>query len=86
MHDAKITNTKLLISHCISGSHICECGKSSDVRCLGCPRSVCEHCIESEDIVEIEGGKGLCSKCLNLALMIEENKTSDSDGVCRYDL
>ncbi|WOG88261.1 hypothetical protein DCAR_0207496 [Daucus carota subsp. sativus] len=63
------------------GSHICECGKSSDVRCLGCPRSVCEHCIESEDIVEIEGGKGLCSKCLNLALMIEENKTSDSDGI-----
>lgn len=62
-------------------SHSCyKCGKSSNVHCLCCPSSVCWHCIGNTDVVEIKGGKGFCSKCLNLALMIEEKSNVDSDG------
>ncbi|KAL8114850.1 hypothetical protein AgCh_021625 [Apium graveolens] len=70
-------------------SHICcICGKSSNVHCLCCPTSVCRHCIVGSDVVETERGKGFCSKCLTLALMIEEDKSEDSDGnhVDFYDL
>lgn len=71
---------------CISDSHICcKCGKSSNIRCLCCPTSVCWHCIVDSDVVQTEGEKGFCSKCLNLALMIEEDKSEDSDGVCCSD-
>ncbi|KAK1374203.1 Zinc ion binding protein [Heracleum sosnowskyi] len=62
-------------------SHTCyRCGKSSNVHCLGCPKSVCWHCIAESEVVATKGGKGFCSKCLNLAIMIEEDKSYDSEG------
>lgn len=63
--------------------HACyECGKAPKFYCLCSPKAICGHCICDAEFAIVKGNKGLCSGCLELVLLIEENKDVDSHGVC----
>ncbi|ESR44744.1 hypothetical protein CICLE_v100004083mg, partial [Citrus x clementina] len=61
--------------------HACyECGKAPKFYCLCSPKAICGHCICDAEFAIVKGNKGLCSGCLELVLLIEENKDVDSHG------
>ncbi|GAA0156215.1 hypothetical protein LIER_38236 [Lithospermum erythrorhizon] len=61
--------------------HFCRsCRKASRYYCLCCPSAVCSSCAYIQDFVQIKGKYGMCTHCLKLALLIEENMNVDSDG------
>ncbi|KAJ7967958.1 Zinc finger CCCH domain protein [Quillaja saponaria] len=63
------------------GWHSCfVCHKNSKFRCFCCPNAVCGRRICGDEFARIKGNKGLCNHCLKLALLIEENIDTDSDG------
>lgn len=64
------------------GCHLCHyCKKSSNLKCLSCPKSLCWKCFRKHgDIAVVKELMGFCKHCLKLALMIEENTNVDSDG------
>lgn len=65
--------------------HACyECGKAPKFYCLCSPKAICGHCICDAEFAIVKGNKGLCSGCLELVLLIEENKDVDSHG-CKID-
>lgn len=65
--------------------HSCyECGKPPKFYCLCSPKAICGHCICDAEFAIVKGNKGLCSGCLELVLLIEENKDVDSNG-CKID-
>ncbi|GAB4835514.1 hypothetical protein Ancab_000423 [Ancistrocladus abbreviatus] len=67
--------------HWICGWHSCfNCGKSSTFHCIGCPKAVCQSCIDEVEFAPIRERKGLCHECLKLALLVEEGVDVDSDG------
>ncbi|KAK2993057.1 hypothetical protein RJ640_024931 [Escallonia rubra] len=57
------------------------CCRTPKFYCYVCPKAVCRRCIDNADFVHIKGNKGFCTHCLNLALLVEEKKDVDSDGV-----
>ncbi|KAF3440664.1 hypothetical protein FNV43_RR18948 [Rhamnella rubrinervis] len=57
------------------------CPNSAKFQCLCCPQAVCRCCIFDVDFARVRGNKGLCNHCLMLALLIDEGKDVDSDGV-----
>ncbi|KAL8061295.1 hypothetical protein ABFS82_02G077900 [Erythranthe guttata] len=62
--------------------HTCySCRKSSYFRCYTCTTAFCRRCLPSADFLQIKPKNGFCSCCLKLALLIEENKDIDSNGV-----
>lgn len=66
----------------VIGWHGCFiCHKVSKYQCFCCPISICKVCINSAAFVRFKKKKGFCNDCLKLALLIEENKDVDSDGV-----
>lgn len=65
--------------------HSCyECGKAPKFYCLCSPKAICGHCICDAEFAIVKGNKGLCNGCLELVLLIEENKDVDSHG-CKID-
>lgn len=74
-------NVKLMSCY-VSDWHSCFiCHRSSHFYCYCCPKAVCKHCIEDADFVCVRGKKGFCRNCLKIALLVEEKKDVDSDGV-----
>ncbi|KAE8664666.1 Exostosin family protein [Hibiscus syriacus] len=62
--------------------HFCIlCGKPAKFRCFCCPSAVCGRCLCDTEFAVIKGTKGLCSMCLELALLIEDRKDVNSNGV-----
>ncbi|CAI9101518.1 OLC1v1038858C2 [Oldenlandia corymbosa var. corymbosa] len=58
----------------------CRKGKTS-FHCYCCPKAVCLRCINPVEFVRIKGQDGFCCDCLNLVLLIEENRDVTADGV-----
>ncbi|XP_039018875.1 uncharacterized protein At5g08430-like isoform X1 [Hibiscus syriacus] len=62
--------------------HFCViCDKLAKFRCFCCPYAVCGRCLWDTEFAVIKGTKGLCSMCLELALLIEDKKDVNSSGV-----
>ncbi|KAH0784622.1 hypothetical protein KY290_004220 [Solanum tuberosum] len=60
---------------------VCELLHRSGGFTLCAPKgAACSHCIGRIDFVHLKGKNGLCSNCLKLALLVEEDKNIDSDG------
>ncbi|CAN6360338.1 unnamed protein product [Urochloa humidicola] len=59
--------------------HICfNCRQSSHFQCLCCPISVCHDCHGKVGFVELrKQQKGLCTSCLNKAILIEKDTDPD---------
>lgn len=61
--------------------HYCfVCRKIPKYHCFVCPTAVCTRCFGDSGFVHLRRWKGLCSACLKLALLVEENRDVDSDG------
>ncbi|GMJ03648.1 hypothetical protein like AT5G63700 [Hibiscus trionum] len=66
----------------ICGWHICIiCHKRAKFHCYCCPSAVCGRCLCETEFAVFKGTKGLCSTCLELALLIEDKKDVSSNGV-----
>lgn len=67
----------------LSGRHSCFlCKRETKFYCFCCPNSICGCCNSGAHFVVVQGDGGLCIRCLNLILLIEDNVDYDSDGVC----
>ncbi|XP_027773788.1 uncharacterized protein At5g08430-like isoform X1 [Solanum pennellii] len=67
--------------HWTCGWHTClVCKRSSNYQCYCCDRAVCYRCIGRINFVLLKGKHGFCNNCLKLALLVEEDKSIDSDG------
>ncbi|KAL5228425.1 hypothetical protein ABZP36_016690 [Zizania latifolia] len=69
----------------ICDSHKCvSCKRNSDHQCLCCPSSsVCCECFgkaEFAQFTKLSQSKGLCNNCLKMALFVEKNSETNSDG------
>ncbi|XP_061340413.1 zinc finger CCCH domain-containing protein 19 [Gastrolobium bilobum] len=65
----------------VCGRHYCsDCNKPPKFYCLGCPNAVCTKCVASSEFTVVRGVKGLCSDCLELVEIIEQNLDHDSEG------
>lgn len=56
------------------------CRRSSYFQCYTCTTALCRYCLPGAEFLQVKGKNGFCDECLNLALLIEENKGYDSDG------
>ncbi|KAK8714503.1 hypothetical protein V6N13_149693 [Hibiscus sabdariffa] len=64
------------------GWHSCiNCDKAAKFHCSCCPSAVCGRCLCDTEFAVFKGTKGLCNICLQLALLIEDKKDVDSNGV-----
>lgn len=64
------------------GWHTCMvCHKASQIQCYCCPNATCWDCTHIAELVNIKGKYGFCSFCLKLALLVEDHRDADSDGV-----
>ncbi|XP_015571055.1 uncharacterized protein At5g08430 isoform X2 [Ricinus communis] len=67
--------------HWTCARHSCiKCQKSSKFHCYCCPNAVCEQCIEAAEFAHVRGNKGLCSDCLELVLLVEEEDLYTDKG------
>lgn len=97
LHATQIIRVNYCISHLLnhilkkqdllksfSDWHACFiCHKSSDLhlQCYTCPNAVCDRCLPGVEFFQVKEQYGFCKSCLKLALLIEERKDYDSDGV-----
>ncbi|KAK8482031.1 hypothetical protein V6N11_083385 [Hibiscus sabdariffa] len=66
----------------LCGWHFCfMCNKPAKFHCFCCPSAVCGRCLCDAEFAVIKGARGLCNRCLELALLIEDKKNVNSDGV-----
>ncbi|KAK1565262.1 hypothetical protein Q3G72_022719 [Acer saccharum] len=56
------------------------CNKVSKFYCFCCPFSVCSRCLHNAEFTLARRNKGFCNDCLELTLLIEENRNVDSNG------
>ncbi|KAK3183495.1 hypothetical protein Dsin_030781 [Dipteronia sinensis] len=56
------------------------CNKVSKFYCFCCPFSVCGRCLHNAEFTLVRRNKGFCNDCLELTLLIEENRDVDSNG------
>ncbi|KAI9176970.1 hypothetical protein LWI28_009347 [Acer negundo] len=56
------------------------CNKVSKFYCYCCPFSVCGRCLHNAEFTLVRRDKGFCNDCLELTLLIEENRDVDSNG------
>ncbi|KAK0588413.1 hypothetical protein LWI29_000646 [Acer saccharum] len=56
------------------------CNKVSKFYCFCCPFSVCGRCLHNAEFTLVRRDKGFCNDCLELTLLIEENRDVDSNG------
>ncbi|GLT91283.1 hypothetical protein SLE2022_091780 [Rubroshorea leprosula] len=62
----------------ICSRHFCsDCDNSSEYYCLCCCYSVCGICFEDSEFAPLKEKKGLCKKCLELAVRVENNTEDD---------
>ncbi|XVE94221.1 hypothetical protein REPUB_Repub01dG0263100 [Reevesia pubescens] len=66
--------------HC--GWHFCFlCSKTAKFHCFCCPSAVCGGCLCDAEFALVKGKWGFCNTCLELALLIEDKKDVNSNGV-----
>lgn len=64
------------------GWHLCSvCEKPAKFLCYTCTYSVCDVCVKDSEFLRVRKNRGFCENCMQLVLMIEENKEVNSDGV-----
>ncbi|XVE67506.1 hypothetical protein DITRI_Ditri08aG0166500 [Diplodiscus trichospermus] len=64
------------------GWHFCFiCRKPAKFHCFCCPSAVCGRCLCDAEFALVKGKRGLCNSCLELALLIEDKKDVNSNGV-----
>ncbi|XWS40421.1 hypothetical protein CRYUN_Cryun18bG0139600 [Craigia yunnanensis] len=64
------------------GWHFCFiCSKPAKFHCFCCPSAVCGSCLCDAEFALVKGKRGLCNTCSELALLIEDNKDVNSNGV-----
>ncbi|KAI5424002.1 hypothetical protein KIW84_030282 [Lathyrus oleraceus] len=63
------------------GRHSCfKCKKYSKFCCLGCPNSLCKHCVSDSEFTVVRGVHGLCCDCLEIVEIVELNLDHDLEG------
>ncbi|XP_058740607.1 uncharacterized protein LOC131612876 [Vicia villosa] len=63
------------------GRHSCfKCNKYSKFCCLGCPNSLCKHCVSASEFTVVRGVHGFCCDCLDLVEILELNLDHDLEG------
>ncbi|XVF68293.1 hypothetical protein PTKIN_Ptkin10aG0193500 [Pterospermum kingtungense] len=66
----------------VCGWHSCFiCGKAAKFHCFCCPSAVCGRCLCDAEFALVKGKKGFCNSCSELALLIEDKKDVNSNGV-----
>ncbi|XP_022762698.1 uncharacterized protein At5g08430-like isoform X2 [Durio zibethinus] len=64
------------------GWHYCFiCGKPAKFHCFCCPSAVCGCCLCDAEFAVVKQQKGFCNTCLELALLIEDKKDVNFNGV-----
>ncbi|KAL5061171.1 hypothetical protein RYX36_032775 [Vicia faba] len=63
------------------GRHSCfKCNKYTKFCCLGCPNSLCKHCVSASEFTVVRDVHGLCCDCLEIVEIVELNLDQDLEG------
>ncbi|KAL3686815.1 hypothetical protein R1sor_013124 [Riccia sorocarpa] len=66
----------------ICGWHFCTgCTKPANFQCYTCPTAYCSACLKKADFLCVRQRKGLCEECWPIVHMIENNETTNAEGV-----
>ncbi|XP_057434359.1 zinc finger CCCH domain-containing protein 44-like [Lotus japonicus] len=60
--------------------YCCDCKKTPEFYCLGCPKSMCRKCFGDSDFLILKGIKGLCFYCFQQVEIILFNLEYDAYG------
>ncbi|MBA0751120.1 hypothetical protein Gogos_002484, partial [Gossypium gossypioides] len=64
------------------GWHFCFiCSKPAKFHCFCCPSAVCGRCLCDVEFAIVKGKRAFCNTCLELALLIEDKKNVNANGV-----
>ncbi|KAB2088249.1 hypothetical protein ES319_A04G162900v1 [Gossypium barbadense] len=64
------------------GWHFCFiCSKPAKFHCFCCPSAICGRCLCDVEFAIVKGKRAFCNTCLELALLIEDKKNVNANGV-----